>query len=92
MTRKEFLTVSSALAATGRVFGESRPPSTAAKARGDARPAEPRNRQPYQGVDWTTAHQIRGTTHVHCTTQADLDEILKRIEFITLSNYYPSAP
>ena len=92
MTRKEFLAVSSALAATGGVFGESRPSSTAAKARGDARPPEPRNRQPYRGIDWTTAHQIRGTTHVHCKTQADLDEILKRIEFITLSNYYPSAP
>ena len=56
-----------------------------------SRPA-PRNRHPYQGIDWKTAHQIRGTTHVHCTSQADLDEILKRIEFLTLSNYYPSAP
>jgi hypothetical protein len=52
----------------------------------------PRNRNPYKGVDWATAQQIRGTTHVHCKTQEDLETILKRIEFITLSNYYPSAP
>ena len=52
----------------------------------------PRNRHPYQGVDWATAHQIRSTTHVHCKTQADLDVILKRNDFLTLSNYYPSAP
>ena len=61
---------------------------------GAALSAQPstRNRHPYKGIDWTTAHQIRGTTHVHCTCQADLDVILKRIEFLTLSNYYPSAP
>ena len=29
---------------------------------------------------------------MHCKTQEDLDEILKRIEFLTISNYYPSAP
>ena len=92
MTRKEFLAVSAAVAATGGAFGEGRSSLTDATARGDTRPPEPRNRHPYQGIDWATAHQIRGTTHVHCTTQADLDEILKRIEFITLSNYYPSAP
>ena len=51
-----------------------------------------RNRHPYRGIDWAAVHRIRGTTHVHCTNQADLDEILKRIEFLTLSNYYPSAP
>ena len=92
MTRKEFLAVSAAVAATGVAFGEGRSSLTDATARGDARPPEPRNRHPYQGIDWATAHQIRGTTHVHCKTQVDLDEILKRIEFITLSNYYPSAP
>ena len=53
---------------------------------------ERRNRHPYKGIDWATAQQIRGTTHVHCKTQDDLDAILKRIEFLTLSNYYPSAP
>ena len=52
----------------------------------------PPNRHPYKGVDWATAHQIRSTTHVHCKTQADLDVILKRNDFLTISNYYPSAP
>ena len=53
----------------------------------------PRNRHPYSDVDWSTAQQVKGTTHVHCTTQEQLEVILKRgIEFLTLSNYYPSAP
>ena len=73
MTRKEFLAVSAAVAATGVAFGEGRSSLTDATARGDARPPEPRNRHPYQGIDWATAHQIRGTTHVHCKTQVDLD-------------------
>ena len=58
-----------------------------------AHDAPPRNRHPYKDVDWATAHQIKGTTHVHCRTQEELDVILARgIEFLTLSNYYPSAP
>ena len=66
-----------------------------AQAKGDcvvSHDAPPRNRHPYAGLDWATAHQIRGTTHVHCKTQEDLDVILKRVDFLTLSNYYPSAP
>ena len=68
--------------------------ATANSALGALRPAvEPRNRHPYSDVDWATAQQVKGTTHVHCTTQEQLDVILKRgIEFLTLSNYYPSAP
>ena len=55
--------------------------------------APPRNRHPYAGLDWDKAIEIKGTTHVHCRTQAELDTILARgIEFLTLSNYYPSAP
>ena len=64
----------------------------ASPATGRGAGAPPRNRHPYKDVDWTTALQIRGTTHMHCKTQQDLDVILKRIEFLTLSNYYPSAP
>ena len=92
MTRKEFLAASAAMMAAGgsRVGRALNPQSAFAKATAD-RPA-PRNRHPYRGIDWTTAHQIRGTTHVHCKTQEDLDVILRRIEFLTLSNYYPSAP
>ena len=55
--------------------------------------APPRNRKPYSGVDWSSALQIKGTTHVHCKTQEELDVLLKRgLGFLTLSNYYPSAP
>ena len=55
--------------------------------------ALPRNRKPYSGVDWSSALQIKGTTHVHCKTQEELDVLLKRgLGFLTLSNYYPSAP
>ena len=75
------------MAAGGSCFA-----ATAADVTKPAPPSSPRNRHPYKGIDWATAHQIRGTTHVHCKTQADLDVILKRIEFLTLSNYYPSAP
>ena len=55
--------------------------------------ASPRNRCPYSGIDWSSAHQIKTTSHVHCTSQEDLDILIKR-EFglLTLSNYYPSAP
>ena len=88
ITRNEFLKVSAAMmAAGGSCFA-----ATAADGAKPAPPSSPRNRHPYKGIDWATAHQIRGTTHVHCKTQADLDVILKRIEFLTLSNYYPSAP
>ena len=31
-----------------------------------------RNRHPYKDVDWATALQIRGTTHMHCKTQEEL--------------------
>ena len=90
MTRKEFLSASAAMAASG-VFGAGR--TVKGGALGTTRlAAPPRNRHPYKGIDWATAHQIRGTTHVHCKNQESLDVILKRIEFLTLSNYYPSAP
>ena len=85
MTRKEFMSTSAAFAAAPVC-------AAAGDASGTSRQFMPRNRHPYQGIDWATAHQIRGTTHMHCKTQADLDIILKRIEFLTLSNYYPSAP
>ena len=90
MTRRNFLAASTALAASGGAWGASRPNGAGGDVGRTAAP--PRNRHPYKGIDWTTAHQIRGTTHVHCRTQAELDVILKRIEFLTLSNYYPSAP
>ena len=93
-TRKEF--ISSAVAAGAFCAAARAADSGAApQMRPDApsRRAGERNRTPYAGVDWKSAVQIKGTTHVHCTCQDDLDTILKRgIEFLTLSNYYPSAP
>ena len=93
MNRREFM-ASIAAAATGasggqRVLG---PPCDTPGGRTLPK-AIPRNRHPYSDVDWCTAQQIKGTTHVHCTTQEHLEMILRRgIEFLTLSNYYPSAP
>ena len=87
MTRKEFLAASVAAAGVRLSADET----GASRAENLAEPA-PRNRHPYKGIDWATVHQIRGTTHVHCKTQADLEVVLKRVEFLTLSNYYPSAP
>ena len=86
MTRKAFLVSTAALAAAGAT-AEGSSLST-----GPTRSLKPRNRRPYEGIDWATAHHIRGTTHVHCVNQEMLDVILKRIEFLTISNYYPSAP
>ena len=91
VTRKEFIGASAMFAAAGGALGADRDEAIE-KVAVMRSSTPPRNRHPYQGIDWATAHQIRGTTHVHCKTQADLDVILKRIEFLTLSNYYPSAP
>jgi hypothetical protein len=94
MTRREFFSAGAALAAApalGAIPQSADGAVAAAPAAGSAAPA-PRNRHPYRDVDWASAHQVRGTTHVHCKTQRDLDDILKRVDFLTLSNYYPSAP
>ena len=90
LTRKGFVTASAAMVAGAALRFDAA--ATKMAERGKTPPSAPRNRHPYKGVDWATAHQIRGTTHVHCKTQDALDVILKRIEFLTLSNYYPSAP
>ena len=90
MTRKEFLAATTAFAA---VAGKAAAPQGHKAESTPPKNLPQRNRRPYAGVDWSTALQIKGTTHVHCTSQDDLDVILKRgIEFLTLSNYYPSAP
>ncbi|MBR2837748.1 MAG: hypothetical protein IKE55_03090 [Kiritimatiellae bacterium] len=97
MNRREFMLA----AATAAMGGCASPDAKVAAASGQSAKADAagggadvpqRNRHPYKDVDWATALQIRGTTHVHCKTQEELDTILKRIEFLTLSNYYPSAP
>lgn len=48
---------------------------------------------PYQDVDWGKGAQIHGTTHMHCTTAKHLRNVLAQgMEFVTISNYYPSRP
>lgn len=88
MTRREF--IGSCAAAAVRV---SAPTASAAAASASTHDVPLRNRCPYGDVDWTKAYQVKTTSHVHCTTQADLDVLLKRgFGLLTLSNYYPSAP
>ena len=92
MNRREFMMAAAATAAMGgaRADEAAKPAEEAPIIQHDA---PPRNRHPYKDVDWSTALQIKGTTHVHCKTQEDLDVILARgLGFLTLSNYYPSAP
>ena len=57
------------------------------------RDVPPRNRRPYSGLDWSKVQRIKTTSHGHCTGQGMLDVYMKRgFEFLTISNYYPSAP
>ncbi|MDO4627851.1 MAG: hypothetical protein Q4C70_01575 [Planctomycetia bacterium] len=52
-----------------------------------------RNRCPYRDIQWETAYQVHTTTHGHATRQRELQKYLDRgFKFLTLSNYYPSAP
>ena len=54
---------------------------------------KPRNRRPYTGLDWSKVMRVKTTSHGHCKDQSMLDLYLKRgFEFLTMSNYYPSAP
>jgi hypothetical protein len=91
MNRKEFLRLS-ACAAAATAWKWDGMAATA----GDEiikHDAPPRNRRPYSNVDWSSALQIRTTTHGHCEKQRALDAYLKRgFELLTISNYYPSAP
>ena len=62
-------------------------------AEGSARGVPERNRRPYADLDWSKIKQIKTTSHGHCTHQKMLDKFLARnFEFLTISNYYPSAP
>ena len=63
MTRKDFL-AASVVAAGMRLSADASRTADVAK-------PPPRNRHPYKGIDWATAYQIRGTTHVHCKTYWD---------------------
>jgi hypothetical protein len=81
MDRRTFVAAAAATASTALI------PSFAAGGKNE------RNRRPYRGIDWAKAKHVRTTTHGHCIDQAGLDVYLKRgFEFLTISNYYPSAP
>ena len=52
-----------------------------------------RDRNPYAVIDWEKCFQVSGCTHMHCTSEDILQWFLEDgLEFVTLSNYYPSVP
>ena len=84
MTRRNFIGLTASTATVG--LGAS----SGAVAKGEV---PPRNRRPYSDVDWTTVKEVHTTTHGHCDNQRMLDAYIDRnFEFLTISNYYPSAP
>ena len=93
MNRREFLMMSAAAGAvTGAGLpafgaGEEVPPPNV-----DHKNAKPRNRRPYAGIDWTKAHQVNTTSHMH-EVKGLLDVVKKRnFGLLAISNYYPSGP
>jgi len=90
MNRREFviLGAASTLMAGAKAFAGGGKEADNVK-----RAAPPRNRRPYAGLDWNSVKAVRTTTHGHCISQKMLDGYLARgFEFLTVSNYYPSAP
>lgn len=89
MNRREFLMMTAAVGTTvGLVPRAYAEPDKIVKPS-----AKPRNRRPYTGIDWATAHQINTTSHGHCCSESMLKEYIRhRFGLITMSNYYPSAP
>ena len=86
MTRREFFVGATTLAVDVDASGVSAAMRSAAT-------VPPRNPRPYSGIDWATVKEVHTSSHCHCTNQKMLDSYLKRdFEFLTLSNYYPSAP
>lgn len=94
MKRREFIGMGAAMTAAAAIApgafaagGDEVPPPNV-----DRRNVRPRNRRPYAGIDWATAHQINGTTHMHA--HKDMPKVVKErnIGFLTASNYYPSRP
>ena len=86
MKRRDFIGLAASAAATVAA-GEERAP-----ARPDVA-VPPRNRRPYSDVDWSKFVEVHTTSHDHCENQKMLDVYLDRgFEFLTISNYYPSAP
>lgn len=52
-----------------------------------------RNPNPYKDVNWDSVIRVTGCTHMHCTNPVRLGKYIQEgLEFVTLSNYYPSTP
>ena len=95
MNRREFIAAGGAMAATATVGTAGGAPADGdgiAPPKIDRSKVKPRNRRPYSGIDWSKAMQLNGTTHMH--QYHDVLQTIKehKIEFLTLSNYYPSMP
>ena len=89
LNRRNFLKTSAAAAAAVGVSANI----AETKAHASTKSPAPRNPRPYSNVDWDSAIQIYTTTHGHVTSQSMLNKFLERdYEFLTISNYYPSAP
>jgi len=86
MKRRDFIALAATAAATAAT-GEGLAPAHSNVA------VPPRNRRPYSDIDWSNVQEVHTTSHGHCENQKMLDAYLDRgFEFLTISNYYPSAP
>ncbi len=91
MNRKEFLGAMLATGAAGALKATASVEKSPARL--VASSTAPRNPRPYANVDWSSVRRINTTSHGHCESQEMLDAYLRhQFEFITISNYYPSAP
>ena len=93
MKRRDFIGLA-ASAATAAATGDNAPRAGGSQLAATANPnVPPRNRRPYSDVDWSKVVEVHTTSHGHCENQKMLDAYLDRgFEFLTISNYYPSAP
>ena len=93
MKRRDFIGLA-ASAATVAAAGDNVPNAGGSQLAATANtPVPPRNRRPYSDVDWSKVVEVHTTSHGHCENQKMLDAYLDRgFEFLTISNYYPSAP
>ena len=93
MKRRDFIGLA-ASAATAVATGDGAPRADGAQPAATAgAKVPPRNRRPYSDVDWSKVVEVHTTSHGHCENQRMLDAYLDRgFEFLTISNYYPSAP
>lgn len=88
ISRSQFLKGSFSSAAMVAAF-----PQTALFSLADDGCVPERNRHPYADVDWRKTIRVNTTSHVHCPQMKTFKALLDwGLEFLTFSNYYPSAP